>query len=286
MPVTSCFFLFLFLLSVPLLADDEASLDAVFKKVVSEETPSEVQKVLPVAPASPAPKPVVIVIDPGHGGKDAGAVGFGKYREKDLVLQISKKVALEIKKIMPARVYFTRQDDRYISLADRNLFARRKSADLFLSIHANASENKRARGVEVYYLNNATSEAARRLARRENEMGLPGAEEPLTQGVIARMIQNASTEESAILANLIRENLVGQLKRNYSGIHDLGVKTALFYVLVDAKCPGVLIETSFVSHLPEAKRLANRSYQLSIAQGIARGVKSYFEGAGKRGYNL
>lgn len=277
-------FIFVFIAS-PVFSE-EASLDSIFKKVVREEAPppSQPQQALTAPPV--VPKPVVIVIDPGHGGKDTGAVGFGKYREKDLVLQISKKVAVEIKKILLARIYFTRQDDRTIPLAGRNLFARGKSADLFLSIHANASENKLARGVEVYYLNNATTEAARRLARRENESWSSDQEEPLTQAVISRMIQNASTEESAILARLVHDNLVGQLKKNYSSIHDLGVKTALFYVLVDAKCPGVLIETSFVSHLPEAKRLANRSYQQSIAEGIARGVKSYFERSKEKGYNL
>ncbi len=271
------FIFFFFILSIFRSAwsgeEEHGSLDSIFK-TINQQQNSQVIPPSPVtAPSSQLP---VIVIDPGHGGTDPGATGLGRFREKNVVLQISKKLGMEIKKRIPCEIYFTRNDDHFVTLSGRNRFAREKKADLFISIHANASTTPTARGLEIYYLNNATDSAARRLAARENETWTSNEEEDLTKAVLSRMIQNASTEESADLAKRVNQALFDTLRLVYSNVRDLGVKTALFYVLVDAKCPGILVETSFITNPEEGKRLSTPTYQQKVAVGIAEGIQKYW----------
>ena len=223
------------------------------------------------------PRPPIIVVDPGHGGNDPGAVARG-IREKEVVLALAKKLAARLKKT-GAQVTLTRAGDRLIPLGERDRIANRQSCDLFLSVHANASRNRRAQGVELYYLNRASDRASRRLARRENA-GAPKQESELA-AIVSDLIQAAATEESAALAQSVQDSVGRQLKKYRLG--KVGVKTALFYVLVGAKCPSLLIESGFVTNPAEARRLKSAAYQKSLVEGIAVGVERYLKEKANRG---
>lgn len=245
-------------------------------KTVTETPEKEAE---PMAAVQEPPPPPVIVIDPGHGGKDPGAVEtFGKgkkmdvVREKDVVLQISKHLEAALKKKLKAKVFYTRPNDTFITLGERNRIANRKQCDVFLSIHANAAANPKAKGLEIYSLNKATDEASRRLAARENE-GAPQEEHDM-EAILSDLLQTAVAEESAVLAGEVDKSFHKRLKSKYA-IERLETKTALFYVLVGAKCPSLLIETGFVTNPEEGKRLKSPAYQKDLARSIAEAVAAY-----------
>ena len=223
-------------------------------------------------------KPVLhIIIDPGHGGKDPGAISRKKLREKDVVLAISKRLAASLKKKLSASVLLTRDSDRFITLEERDLLANQHSCDLFLSIHANASRNLKAHGLEIYYLNKATDQASRRLAARENE-GAPKKEHEIAV-ILSDLLQTASTEESAELAQRVKGTLEGPLQKKFT-LGKIRVKTALFYVLVGAKCPSLLIETGFITNRQEGKRLNQARFQRGLAEAISNGVAGFLKSRG------
>lgn len=223
-----------------------------------------------------AERPLTIVLDPGHGGSDTGAIGPDGVEEKDLTLAISKKTASELKKrFTGARVYLTRDDDRTLTLDERVRFANRKRADYFISIHANASRHKKESGIQTYYLNNATDSAAERLAAQENRNA--GRDVGDLEKIIATMIQNESTVESQELARSVHKSLIDTLSRDYSGIVDQKVRSALFYVLVGVKCPSILVETSYISNPREEKRLKTEKYQNAIAGAISAGLQRHVD---------
>jgi len=211
-----------------------------------------------------------IVIDPGHGGNDEGAVGPRGTKEKDVTLSISKRLANELKRKMGARVWLTRTSDKYLTLEERHEYAVRKKADLFISIHANASRNKEASGVETYYLNNATDEAARRLAQRENRATRKKMSQ--VEHILSTMLQNYDTAESRELAREVQGRLA---RASRGGVKNRGVRSALFYVLVGAKCPAILVETAFISNPREEKLLVSGRYQKGLATAVAEGVQRY-----------
>ncbi|HSA58104.1 MAG TPA: N-acetylmuramoyl-L-alanine amidase [bacterium] len=258
-------------------AKKSAAAKAAPKKTISK--PTKQPETRPESQPSEAPQPPIIVIDPGHGGKDPGAIGsFGKkkkkwiVREKDVVLQMSKQLAAVFKKKLGAKVSYTRSDDRFITLGERNRIANRRQCDLFLSVHANAAKNPKAEGLEIYSLNKATDEASRRLAARENE-GAP-AEEKDIEAILSDLLQTAVAEESVELASDVETALRKRLEARYK-FGRIESKTALFYVLVGAKCPSLLIETGFVTNEKEGKRLKQGSYQKDLANAIAEGVAAY-----------
>ncbi len=216
----------------------------------------------------------IVVIDPGHGGKDPGALSKFGIREKNLVLSLSKKLAVVLRKKMKAQVFLTRHNDRFITLANRNRIANQKQCDLFLSIHANAAKSPKVDGLEIYYLNKATDKASQKLAHRENE-GSPKPEKEL-EAIVSDLIQTASTEESSELAGRVQKSFVRHLQKKYE-IQDIHVKTALFYVLVGAKCPSLLVETGFITNKQEAKRLKSKDYQQALVSAIASGIEDYWK---------
>lgn len=218
--------------------------------------------------------PPVIIIDPGHGGKDPGALSRYKIREKDLVLSISKKLAVSLRRIAKTQVYLTRYTDKFVTLGARDEMANRHQCDLFLSIHANASTSVKAKGLELYYLNKATDSASARLASRENQGS--SKKEKEMEIILADLIQTAATEESAELAAQVKDRLEIRLQKY--DMKNLHVKTALFYVLVGAKCPSLLIETGFVTNPQEASRMRKAIYQKEMADAIAEGVRRYLKG--------
>ncbi len=214
-----------------------------------------------------------IVIDPGHGGSDTGAVGPGGTLEKDVALDIAQALANTLQEKTRAKVFLTRNTDRTLTLDDRNAFALAKKADLFISIHANASEEGRQNGFETYYLNNATDAAAARLAQRENRSSRKKLSQ--VEHIISTMLMNYDTEESRVLADNVQSRLKGVMSRHNPKARNRGVRSALFYVLVGAKCPAILVETSFISNPREEKLLRDATYQEGVASAIGAGVTRY-----------
>ena len=219
----------------------------------------------------------VIVIDAGHGGKDPGALGYRRYREKVVVLQIAK----ELKKILKARgykVYMTRDRDKFIKLRNRTKFANAKRADIFISIHANAvgrKDAKKVHGIECYFLSPSRSRRAKKVAAMENSADL---EDMNFYG--KQCFLNTINSHNIIAANKLAIDLqrgaLGTLKKSYKNVKDAGVREGPFWVLVGAQMPAVLVEVGFITHPMEAKRLANRKYQRTMAKGLANGIERYF----------
>lgn len=222
-----------------------------------------------------------IVLDPGHGGHDPGAVGPNGVYEKDIVLDIAlrvKKLFQENKSIM---VFLTRETDVFVPLEERTAFANSKNADLFISIHANASTNRIARGIETYMLNWTDDEEAIRVAARENAISVKRMKEHTNRyrndvdKILVDLMRENNRDESVKLANYVQRSLISTLGDNHSSINDLGVKSALFYVLLGAKMPAILAEVSFISNPIEEKLLSKESYRDYIAKAIVKGIESY-----------
>lgn len=215
-----------------------------------------------------------VVIDPGHGGRDFGAPGYYKgVYEKKIVLGIARKLAKKIRRQLNIEVLLTRERDTFIGLEERTAIANTKNADLFISIHTNASRDRRAYGLETYYLNLATDDDAVRVAARENALTTKNISD--LQKILFDLMHNAKVNESSMLAGYVQESLVEQLKPRYSRIKDKGVKQAPFYVLLGAQMPAILIETAFISNSRECKRLMNDTYQDRMADAIVTGLKRY-----------
>lgn len=209
-----------------------------------------------------------IVIDAGHGGKDPGGGGAGNPIEKPIALSISKKVGA----ILSAKGYtmlLTRDSDRFIPLKERTAFATRHNADLFLSIHANASGNPQANGIETYYLDvTSTDKDAELIAARENANSGYSIQELET--LLKELIVESKSEDSRRLAKHVQQELVAA-----TGAIDRGVKHARFVVLIGTRVPAILIETGFVTNPTEAEKLNTDTYQQTVAAAIVRGVEKF-----------
>lgn len=217
-----------------------------------------------------------IVIDPGHGGRDSGAPGAikGVY-EKQIVLEIAKRLARRIEKELGCEVFLTRNDDHFLTLEERTAIANTKEADLFISLHTNASMNRNASGFETYFLNLATDEDSIRVAARENATSRKNISD--LQAILNDLMQNAKINESARLAAFVQNSMVGHVSKNYDRITDKGVKQAPFYVLLGAQMPSILVEASFISNARECERLMNPEYQENITRGITEGIRQYIK---------
>ncbi|MBU2512545.1 N-acetylmuramoyl-L-alanine amidase [bacterium] len=214
-----------------------------------------------------------IVIDPGHGGKDPGAIAFNT-NEKDLAL----KMALELKKIIrknhpDIKVLLTRSTDRFIELEARTAFANENKADLFLSIHVNASIRNQLGGVETYFLNLTTDDEALSLAAKENQTSLKSISD--LQAILNDLMTNSKIQESKDLAGKIQTSLIETTGKSQYQMRDLGVKQAPFTVLIGAQMPCVLIETGFLTNRLENEFLRTAKYRSIITMGIYYGLKSY-----------
>jgi len=215
----------------------------------------------------------LIVVDAGHGGKDPGAIGPHKVYEKTVTLGIAKVLAQELRKQLGVKVMLTRSDDRYLKLRERTEFANRVGADLFISLHANATSNGKAYGMETYFLNLSKNNQAAEVAARENGTSLQ--EVGNLEAILFDLMANAKINESSRLAAEVQQALVAGLKPHYSRIKDLGVKQGPFHVLLGATMPSVLIESGFISNKREEKRLKSAKYQQRVAAAIVKGVKNY-----------
>ena len=218
-----------------------------------------------------------VVIDPGHGGRDPGAKGVTGADEKDITLTIAQMVAARLADDPQIRVVLTRTDDSYVSLEQRTAIANAQGADLFLSIHGNASENPQLAGVETYTLNNTDDRATIRLAALENGLALTGAspgERDLAY-ILSDLVQTGKEDESVTLARAVQGSLVSYLRDRWRGVVNLGVKKGPFYVLVGAYMPCVLVEVAFLTNETEGQRIAARRYQQDVADGLALGVRRF-----------
>ncbi len=217
-----------------------------------------------------------IVIDAGHGGHDTGAIAGGK-REKDLVLEIAKKVYKEFKsKGYP--VYLTRSDDRFLKLEQRTRIADRKDAKVFISIHANSvakSKRNKMQGIETFFLQNTRDERSQRIAARENMAVLKGTDWVSKTVIIDSVLNGPKIVESNKLAIDIHKRMMTNARSIYRDVKDGGVRHAPFYVLVGASRPSVLIELGYISHPTERNRLFSSRYQDRLSRGIVEGVENY-----------
>jgi N-acetylmuramoyl-L-alanine amidase len=216
-----------------------------------------------------------VVIDPGHGGRDTGAVGPHGIREKDVALAIARELAQRLR-ALGFSVILTRKDDSYVSLDERTRIANQARADLFVSIHCNAARRRTLSGVETWTLNVASDRYSARLATFEN------AEAERTVSdlrlILADLATRANASDARDLAQSVQGSLVRHLRARMGKVPDHGVKQALFYVLLGARMPAILVETGFISNPSEEARLRSRKYQAGAAEAIALGVKEFVEG--------
>jgi N-acetylmuramoyl-L-alanine amidase len=226
-----------------------------------------------------------IVLDPGHGGRDPGAQGVAV--EKQVTLNIARRLAELLRERLGAEIVLTRDRDATVSLAERTARANAEQADLFVSIHANAGPHARLAGIETYYLDNTDDHATIRLARLENGPGVatPRGGQADLRYILSDLVQVGKMEESIALLGALQEGLVGELRRRYDRITDLGVKRGPFYVLVGAHMPCVLVEVSFLTNPTEGRRLAKSAYRHAVAEGLYAGV-ARFLAASERAHTL
>ncbi|MDT8310721.1 MAG: N-acetylmuramoyl-L-alanine amidase [Methylophaga sp.] len=255
----------------------------------SEQVKSETEKVtkapIPVAAQTVKSSPVlprrdiVVAIDPGHGGQDPGAIGPRGTREKDVVLQISKRLETLVNNEPSMRAFMTRDKDIFLTLRQRIQRAKLNGADMFISIHADAFTNRNARGSSVYVLSDrgASSEAAQILADRENAADLAGGisledKDDLLASVLLDLSQTASLEASLEVGNSVLSGL-----KRVGKVHKKQVESAAFVVLKSPDIPSVLVETAFISNPTEEQNLQNANHQYKLAAAMMNGIRTYFQ---------
>ncbi|CAA6801787.1 MAG: N-acetylmuramoyl-L-alanine amidase (EC [uncultured Campylobacterales bacterium] len=238
-------------------------------------SPKSISKPIDIKETKAVKKSKIIVIDPGHGGKDPGAVANNK-QEKNIVLLVSKKLKL----ILQSRgytVFLTRDKDVYIDLKKRTSLALDKNADLFLSLHINShsKSDSSINGVETFFLSPARSKRAKEVAKKENSSALKYADEFSTQSFL-----NFLSQEKIVMSNKlaidVQKGILNSTRSLKYNTKDRGVKEAPFWVLAGIDVPSVLIELGYITDIREVTKLTNKDYQLLLATGIANGIESFF----------
>lgn len=219
----------------------------------------------------------LIIVDPGHGGFDHGAIGTQGTREADIALEISRRTTKLLESRLDVDVIMTRDRDIFIPLRDRAALANRENADLFLSIHANAAPNNYAKGIETYSLASASDANAARVAARENAMAKGWSDK--SDPVLGRLLAAGTDRLSRELAFEVQRSVVDDLREVYpdADVVDLGTKTALFYVLVSTRMPAILFEASFLSNSDDERRLRTPHFQQTTANAIVDAVETWLE---------
>jgi len=217
-----------------------------------------------------------IVIDPGHGGHDTGTIGPNGLEEKDLVLDVSRRLGKLLQTRLGAEVVYTRKDDTFIPLETRTSIANQEGADLFVSVHANSSHDPDARGVETYYLNFTSSPDALEVAARENAVSEESIHQ--LQDLVKKIALKEKIEESREFATDVESSLHSGLAAKSPGLRDRGVKKAPFIVLIGANMPSILAEISFVSNPSDERRLRTSEYRQRISESLYRGIAKYVSG--------
>lgn len=214
-----------------------------------------------------------VVIDPGHGGKDPGAMAHG-IKEKDVVLDIAKKLAPVLQQQLGCEVILTRDSDVFIPLEERTAIANTENADLFVSLHVNAHPSSAVRGLETYFLNLTTNAEAMRVAAMENATSTHQMSD--LQDILSDIMKNSKIEESSRLAQQVHNSIFDTaVEQGYANIKNLGVKQAPFYVLIGAQMPAILIELAFITNKDDVKNLQDPSFVQILTNEISNGISSY-----------
>ena len=213
-----------------------------------------------------------IVIDPGHGGKDPGALAFG-LKEKDIVLKVAKNLAHHLKKDMNADVILTRDSDTFLPLEERTAIANTNDADLFISLHINAHPSPEVKGFETYFLNLSTNDEAMRVAARENATSAHQMSD--LEDILSDIMQNSKINESSRLAQQVHNSIANGLDTPPYTIKNMGVKQAPFYVLIGAGMPAILIELAFISNPEDARLLGDDTFIDKMTGEISKGILEY-----------
>ena len=215
-----------------------------------------------------------IVIDAGHGGKDPGAVGYRGTKEKDIALDVAKRLEKKLSKNLNVKIVMTRDEDIFLRLSERTKIANENNGSLFISIHTNAAEDRRASGFETFLIGPNKNEAAVRVAARENAVleleGISGQKLTNEDLIKATIAQSAFASKSEQFASMVQ----GEIKKRVQS-KDRGVKQAGFYVLMGASMPNVLVELGFISNPSEEKKLRSPQYRDQLATAIYRAVEQY-----------
>jgi N-acetylmuramoyl-L-alanine amidase len=217
-------------------------------------------------------KALKIVIDPGHGGKAPGGIGPHGEKEKDITLEVGRILAKRLSD-QGIEVFLTRDNDIYIPLEERTAFANKHNADLFVSIHVNATDARYRDGVETYFLNLTTDASSNKVAERENAMSASSMQG--LQLIIKDLVLNAKINESSRFATFTQNAIISSLRKTgYTG-KDLGVKQAPFYVLMGAQMPAILIEMGFITNPADCVLLHNNAHLEAIVEGIMGGIRTF-----------
>lgn len=220
-----------------------------------------------------------VVLDPGHGGQDPGAISRKGQKEKDVALAVAKELRDLLVGEKGLEVVLTRESDIYIPLENRTVVANQKKADLFISIHANAHRNRKRKGIETFYLNFSPDPQVNEIAAQENATSAKTIGEMAE--TLKKIARNSKIIESRDLAERIQKNLVQSLSQHYNGVESLGVKGGPFWVLIGGEMPSVLVEVSHLSNALEEERLRSPAYRRQIARGIYDGIVDYMRSLGK-----
>jgi len=213
-----------------------------------------------------------VVIDPGHGGLDPGAIGVGGMREKDFTLKLARQVRMYLER-QGFRVVLTRDGDRTLSLEERTAIGEGARGDVFVSLHANAARNRALEGIETYYLDGSYERHAGRVAARENGVKLMKGD--ALDRTLGRLRVGEASTHSAQLARSVHGELIRGVHAKYPSVRNLGVKKGPFYVLYLSNVPSILVEAGFVTNRGESKRLWNQAYLDLLARNIADGLIHY-----------
>ena len=230
----------------------------------------------PVLPQVLGLKIKKVVVDPGHGGRDPGAIGYKGLKEKDITLKLAYLLKKKLETDLGCKVILTRYRDKFVSLERRAAIANRHKADLFISLHCNACPSHRLHGIETYFVGLTDDQYALAVAARENA-SLNKRRGELND-ILLDLLAKAKIKESAYLAAEIQKSLIQYLRsKGYNPVRDLGVKQAPFYVLIGTDMPAVLIETAFIDNPREGRRFCRERYLQRVAEGIVRGIENYIK---------
>nr|WP_246347278.1 N-acetylmuramoyl-L-alanine amidase [Desulfurispira natronophila] len=216
-----------------------------------------------------------VVIDPGHGGRDPGAVGHRGLKEKDVVLDVSRRAAEYLRRNSDLNVLLTREKDEFLPLEARTAFANTHRADLFVSVHTNAFRDSSVHGIETYYLNITSDPRAMEVAARENSISQRNVSD--LQNILNDLMMNSKISESSVMAQVIHNDLYQGVRRHHPETRNAGIKKAPFYVLIGAQMPSILVELGFITNPREGALMATENYRQMLAENMARGIIRYAE---------
>ncbi|MBM9529397.1 N-acetylmuramoyl-L-alanine amidase [Desulfoprunum benzoelyticum] len=216
-----------------------------------------------------------IVLDPGHGGKDPGAIA-NQMQEKDIVLKIAQILKPKLAKQLNCEVILTRNEDIFLPLEERTAIANTEEADLFISLHLNAHPSQETRGLETYFLNLSTNAEAMRVAAMENATSTHQMSD--LEGILSDILKNSKIDESSRLAKYVHKSMLTGLDgKNFGDVKNLGVKQAPFYVLIGAQMPSILLEIAFISNQIDAENLKNQQFVETVTDEIVKGISLYVQ---------